>query len=184
MAEDFFDRIEEAHVQHLVGLVENNGVDIAAVDDATVYKIDQSPRSRHYHLNTGTKRPDLALYARAAVDGQHSDVGDIFREVSEVAGNLETEFARGSEYERLRHMFRRVDPLKHRKPEGGRLACSGLGQRDNIAAVVAQKMRNHSLLHRHRGFKAKFFYGTAKRLSDAQLLKSFHCQLFVWGLQI
>ena len=54
----------------------------------------------------------------------------------------------------------------------------------DIAAVVAQKMRNHSLLHRHRGFKAKFFYGTAKRLSDAQLLKSFHCQLFVWGLKI
>ena len=40
--QDFLDVVEEAHVEHLVGLVENHGMDVVEVYDLAVDEVDET----------------------------------------------------------------------------------------------------------------------------------------------
>ena len=95
MRENLVDVVEKSHVEHLVGLVENHGVDVAERHDASFYQVDEASRGGDDHLHALAERADLALDARAAVDGEHAEVVDISGEVGEVAGDLEAELAGG-----------------------------------------------------------------------------------------
>ena len=42
MCEDFFDGVEEAHVEHFVGFVEDYGVDVVEGDDSSLDEVDEA----------------------------------------------------------------------------------------------------------------------------------------------
>ncbi len=63
MVEDFVDGVEEAHVEHLVSLVEYHGVYILEFHHPTVDEVDQSARGGHNHLRAALEGLYLALYA-------------------------------------------------------------------------------------------------------------------------
>ena len=63
MVQDFVYRVEETHVQHLVSLVENYGVNEFELNDATVYKVDESPRCSDNNLYTFFQSSNLAFNA-------------------------------------------------------------------------------------------------------------------------
>ena len=157
MAQNFVDVIHETHVEHLVGLVEDYGVDIVEVHYAAFNEVYESARSGHYNLHALLEGTDLRVDAGAAVYWEHADVAEVFREVGQVAGYLEAEFARGGNDERLCAVVVAVDALEHREAESGGLARAGLRQTHHVAVLV-QKVRDDHLLDGHRMFEPEFFY--------------------------
>ena len=132
--EDLLDVLEEAEVEHLVGLVEH---DVAAGV--------QQQRVARDEVEHAADRPDhdLALLLelrllgadrRAAEDGDGVDAlaGAVG---AQRLGDLDAELARRGEDERLDLAVVGVDELDHRQPEGGGLAGSGLRLADHVAAV-------------------------------------------------
>ena len=89
MREDVVDGVDKAHVEHLVGLVENHGVYVVEVHHAAVYQVDEASRRGHDNLDALAEGANLALYRRAAVDGQHLKAGSVFGHIGQVAGNLQ-----------------------------------------------------------------------------------------------
>ena len=82
-------RVDETHVEHLVGLVEDYGVYVVELHHTAVDKVDEAPRGGHYNLHALLQGAYLALYAAAAVDGEHLQARGVFREVGKVGGNLQ-----------------------------------------------------------------------------------------------
>ena len=62
-AEDVVNGIDKAHVQHLVGFVEYDGVHVVELYDASVYEVDQSAGRGHYYLHALSQGAYLALDA-------------------------------------------------------------------------------------------------------------------------
>ena len=62
MGEDVVDIIDESHVEHLVGLVEDYSVNLGKIYYTAVDKVDKSARGSHDNLHTLSKRAYLALY--------------------------------------------------------------------------------------------------------------------------
>ena len=65
---DAADRLDEAHVEHAVGLVEDEELDLAEVDQALVEQVDQSARRGDDDVDALLDRADLRALADAAED--------------------------------------------------------------------------------------------------------------------
>ena len=63
---------EETHVQHAVGLVENEKFDTGKVCVALLHEIDQSARRRNHEVNARAKRVDLWTLVHSAKDRGHA----------------------------------------------------------------------------------------------------------------
>ena len=138
-AHDAADRPDEAEIEHLVDLVENEEFDGVQIADARVEMIDQAPRRRHQHVEPARQRADLRAVRHAAEDD-----GDVERqagrEVAEALRDLAGEFARRGEHENARPAARRGplvgdEAVEDRQREGRRLAGAGLGDADQVASV-------------------------------------------------
>ena len=66
--DDPLDVGQEAHVEHPVGLVEDEDLDLAEVGDPLADEVEQPARRRHQDLDAATKRLDLRIHRDAAVD--------------------------------------------------------------------------------------------------------------------
>ena len=170
MLENFVDRVQESHVQHLVGLVEHNGMHVPQLDDPAVDEVDQAAGGSHDNLCAVAERTDLALYARPAVDGNNPYVGHMFREIGQVRRDLQTELAGRRKDKRLRYQPLGVDTLQYWQPESRRLARSSLRQGDHIP-LLCQQVGYNLFLYRHRGLETHFLYRAAQRFADAQFFK-------------
>ena len=133
--ENLVDILREAHVQHFVGLVEHDVRHLLQVGIATVLQVNQSAWRSHDDLHPFPERPHLRLYRRTAVDGLHVNAIHVFREVAQVVGNLQTEFSRRREYQRLRIPTAGVKPHQQGDAEGGSLTRSRLGQGNHVVLV-------------------------------------------------
>ena len=71
--EDLADVADEAHVEHPVGLVEDEDLDPREVDGPLAEVVEQAARRRDDDLGTGAQRADLRIEADAAVDGRRAD---------------------------------------------------------------------------------------------------------------
>ena len=78
MAENRLNRVDKAHIKHLVGLVEHNSVNITESDNTAVDKINQTAGRGDDNLYAFAQSAYLALDARAAIDRQHTQTGRIF----------------------------------------------------------------------------------------------------------
>ena len=159
---------QEAEVEHLVGLVEDEGVDVGEVEGATVGEVDEPTRGADDDVDAGLERLELRLVAHAAVDGEDAQA-EVLAGQGEVGRDLERELAGRRDDQGLRLALRQVGvrrvvlgdaALEHRDAEGQGLAGAGAGLADEVGAH--QGDREGHLLDGERGGDA----GALERVAD------------------
>ena len=147
MREDPLDVGQEAQVEHLVGLVEDEDLDLAEDQVALLGQVEQPAGGADDDLDALLQRLDLRLERAAAVDGLHADAA-LGAGGGEVAGDLDAQLAGGDDDQRLRDavaaLGRRDDALQHRDAEAEGLAGAGAGLADEV--VAGQRQRQGQLL--------------------------------------
>ena len=158
LAHNAADGGQKAHVEHAVGLVEHQHLDLVQVAGALLDQIDQTARRGDQDVAAVLKGSGLRLVAHAAHDGHGDmtgDVGDLARDLVDLLGKL----ARGGDDEHhgaaavalglfsaatavaaaaLAHRLGRSDVLQivhGRQQKGGRLAGAGLSGGKQVAAL-------------------------------------------------
>jgi hypothetical protein len=145
--EDALDVGQEAQVEHLVGLVEDENLDLAEDQVALLGEVQQPARGADDDLDACLQRLDLRLERAAAVDGLHADAA-LGAGRAQIAGDLHAQLTGGDDDQRLRHavtaLGRRADPLQHRDAEAEGLAGAGARLTDEV--VAGQRQREGQLL--------------------------------------
>ena len=143
--EDLADVADEAHVEHAVGLVEDEDLDPRQVDRPLAEVVEQAARRGDDDLGAGAQRADLRVEADAAVDRGRADRAAARRRSGR--SPRPGARARGSGSRISARMTRgppagvRVEALEHRQHEGGRLAGAGLGAGEEVAAGEDERDR-------------------------------------------
>ena len=99
--EDLLDIIAEAHVEHLVGLIEDDGLDAAQLQGLAVDVVDDAAWGADDDVGAGSQSGELPLVALSAVDGQgfHSALEE--RQLVDFFADLDGQFAGGAEDQHL-----------------------------------------------------------------------------------
>jgi hypothetical protein len=128
---------QEPHVEHVVGLVEHEHLDLTQVDELAAHQVEQAPRRRHQNIDPAPELADLRALRHAAEDHRVPDVLQKFPVGREALADLRRQLAGRRQHQRadLRVVARaRVEPLQHRQRERRRLAGARLGAPDDVAA--------------------------------------------------
>ncbi len=149
--EDGLELVGEAHVEHLVGLVEHDGLDAAEVERAAADVIERATRRGDDDVHAAAEDGDLLAEGLSAVD-RHGAGADGAAVAMERLGDLHGELAGGYEHEHggaggLGRFLR--EPLQERQGEGGGLAGAGGGLAQEVAAL---EQRRDGLALDGRGF--------------------------------
>ena len=94
--DDVLDVLVEAHVQHLVGLVQHNGLDVGHINGVVAVVIHQAARRGNNDLAALFELTLLLVHARAAVDADDFDGRQKLRQVLQVLGDLLGQLTRGA----------------------------------------------------------------------------------------
>ena len=139
LAEDPVDLRLEAHVEHPVGLVEDEDADAVERDEAPVDEVGEAARRRDDDVSDACP---LALRAErhAAVDGDHREAARASERL-ELLGHLDGQLARRHEHERRGALLGAVEPLDDGHGEGERLARARGRLREHVLA--AERAREH-----------------------------------------
>jgi hypothetical protein len=137
LVQDAGDRGHEAQVGHVVGLVDHGDLDAGQRAGTPVQKVDEPARRRHHDV--GIAHPgDLPADRHASVDGRdaHADAAAERREhVGDLLGELAGRYKNKAAGCLVAPLVRRGrEPGQQRKAEGKRLAGSGLGAAEYVAA--------------------------------------------------
>ncbi len=130
-------RMDEADVQHLVGLVQNQIGGLRQIDRASLDKVDQAAGRGDQHIDAARQPFHLDVDRGAADDAEAADRGALGIGV-DIGGDLRCQFARRRQNQRAAGLgiglLAEVDqPGQHGQPEGRRLAGAGLGQPQHVA---------------------------------------------------
>jgi hypothetical protein len=132
-AEDLLDVLGEAHVEHLVGLVEHDGAQPAERQGAALEVVQGAAGRRDDQVHTSLQGADLATDRLAAVDGQHPCAQSTSVAVRGL-GDLHRQLTGGDQHERLR--TRALVPgrqvLEDRQRERRGLAGAGRGLAEHV----------------------------------------------------
>ena len=183
---------QKAHVEHAVGLVQHQYLDLVQVAGTLLDQVDQTTRRSDQDVAAVLKSRGLRLVAHAAHDGHGDmtgDVGNLARDLIDLLGKL----ARGGDDEHhgaatvalgllgaatavaaavLAHGLRRSDVLQvvhGRQQEGGRLAGAGLSGGKQVATF--EHHGNRAGLDRRRCRVAQVLDGTKHLVRKSQLVK-------------
>ena len=61
--------MDEAHIQHAVGFVEDKDLDLIEADESLIHEVQQASWCCDQNIDTTLERDDLGLLADTAVDG-------------------------------------------------------------------------------------------------------------------
>ena len=92
---------KEAEVEHLVGLVEHQHLDMGQVKALPVRQVEQSPGRADYQVYAVTQRVELLVVADAAVDRQDADP-KLRRGLRQVGAHLQGQLASWCHHQGLR----------------------------------------------------------------------------------
>ncbi len=145
--EDLADVADEAHVEHPVGLVEDEDLDRRQVDGPLADVVEQAAGGGHDDIRRAAQGADLAVDADATVDGRRADA-PVAAVDAHALLDLERELAGRGEDQRAdgpaagaRVAVRRAKVLEHGQHEGRRLAGAGLGAGHQVAAGEDERDR-------------------------------------------
>ena len=148
--EDRLEVLGEAHVEHLVRLVEHDDPDLVEAQAAALQMVDRPARRRDHDVDTATKAAQLLADRLPAVDRQ--DPGAQLAAIRvERLGDLHRELTRRDEDQGGGAAFAggpELDALEHRQCEGRGLAGSRRGLREEVSA--GQQRRDGLALDRRR----------------------------------
>ncbi len=132
----------ETHVEHAVGLIENEDVHSRKVDDAAVVQVEQTTRTGHKHLNTFAKARYLGCIAHTAVHDRAAMPAETRRLAGDLI-DLDSKLSRRSDDE-CPNAAARGNPAERGQHERSRLARARLGTTDYVA--TGEYMRNRLAL--------------------------------------
>ena len=163
LGDDFPDVVDEAHIEHAVGLVENETFNVVQAERIALDQIEQPAGRGDQDIDAIEQRANLAAHRHAAdrqraFDAQMTAVG------AEAVEDLAGQFAGRAEHQdaaALAHRRPRIggETMQDRQREGGGLAGSGLGYSDQVAARHDGRDR----LRLDRGWREVFFFGKRTR---------------------
>ncbi len=133
--DDALDIGDEAHVEHAVGFVDHQDLDVREQDLAALEQVDQPARRRDQHVDAAVELALLVGEAFAADEQRHVELVVLAIDLERL-GHLGRELARRLEDERARHARPGAaggQDVDHRQGEGGGLAGAGLGAAENVA---------------------------------------------------
>ena len=175
LGQDRLDVLGEAHVEHLVGLVEHQEAQLAQVEGALVEVVHDAARRADDDVHAAAQRAELDAVALAAVDRQHVHAGQVPGVLLERLADLERELAGGREDERLRLLLAQVEPREHRQRERRRLAGAGLREPDDVSPV--EHGRDRRGLDGRRGLVADLVDGGQHAWVEPELGEGQPCRL-------
>ncbi len=182
MAHDLLDILDEAHVEHLVRLVQHEEADAGQVERAAADVVEDTAGRADHHVRAFGQTPQLFADRGAAVDGRYGEflfvvVGD------QLLGDLQGQFACGDQHNGLYASGSARELLQDRQAVGGRLAGAGLGLGDDVMAAFEQD-RNGELLDGGRALEPFGFDGCEHLLGESQGAEFFvvdHLYAFQFG---
>ena len=143
----------EAHVKHLVGLIEHHPLHVAEVDAIAAYHILQTTWRRHYDLRLLREALKLHLDACSTVYRHNKNLRDVLRIAEQILGNLHAKLTCRAKNQCLNAAVFRVDILQKRQTESSGLTSTCLCKSDQISALRQQYWK-HLSLYRHRLHKS------------------------------
>ena len=153
VGEDRLDVLGEAHLQHLVGLVEHQEPQLGEVEGALLQVVHDPAGGADDDLDAAAQGAQLDAVGLAAVDRQHVQAGQVRAVAGEGLADLERELAGRAQHQRLRRLLGVVEPGEDRQREGRGLAGAGLRPADDVAAL--EQRRDGRCLDRGRQFVAE-----------------------------
>ena len=168
--------VDEAHVEHAVGLVEDEDLEPAEADVALAHQVEQAAGRGDQDVDAARQRLDLRVLADAAEDHRAPErqMAAVGREArldlgGELAGRGQHQDAAalGPRAARLAG-----EALQDRQREGRGLAGAGLGAAEQIAA--REQVRDRLQLDGGRGGVVLGAHGALDRLDQAELGKGSH----------
>ena len=131
-AEDLPHLGAKAHLQHAVGLVDDDGRDAAQIQRATHDVIEGPARRSDDHVHAPLQRRQLGLHRLPAREDQDGKARFTPPQLAELARHLRAQLARGAQDQRLRAAFARLQLLQDRQAEGRGLPAAGGGLSDQV----------------------------------------------------
>ena len=172
------DVVDEAHVEHAVGFVEHQDLDLGQVEVAQARVVEQAARRGHEDVHAVAQLVDLGLHAHAAEHDHALELGQVLAVGLHAFFDLGGEFARGGQHEgadgRAAALVERalagLEAVQHGQREASGLAGAGLRAGQQVAAL--QHGGNGLRLDRRRVFVALFAHGAQQRLGEAEFGKA------------
>ena len=131
--EDLPHIVEEAHVEHLVRLVQNDDFGIEDIDLSLLIEVLETSGCRHHDLDPPMDQGDLASVAHSSVDRQGSDPGETPQMVELVADLARQLAGRGDNQGPLD--LSPGDAIQDRQSEGRRLSGPRMGLPHQISPL-------------------------------------------------
>ena len=128
-----FDIWKEAHVEHFVGLIKHECAHLREREVLLFEQVDQTSGGADDDVDAIAQRLNLRFVSAAAIHGEDADALALACEF-EIAGNLQTQFARGDDHECLRHRFALDNALQQWNAETECLAGAGFCLTDEVIA--------------------------------------------------
>ena len=128
--------VGETHVEHLVGFVEHEKLDVAQIERLTVDVVERAARSRDHYVDAARERAQLLAVGRAAEDRQHRDA-QLAAVLVDGFRDLHRQLARRHQDQALDDpLSARIapDPMDHGQCKCGRFAGSGGGLPEHVAS--------------------------------------------------
>ncbi len=166
--EQLADVVDEAHAQHLVGLVEHEQLDRLERQRAAAQVIEQ-PAGRADHDRGLAQRVHLRRVGRAPVDGRDPD-GEALGEGAQGLGDLQRQLPGRRHDQGPRRGAALPDELQQGEPEGGGLARARAGTADDVLAL--EDHRDGGRLDRRRVLEAEPLDGLNQLRSEAEIGKA------------
>ena len=135
VGEDALDILLEAHVEHLVGLVEDEEAQVGQIQAALLQVVDDTARCTHDDLCATAQAGQLCTVGGTAVDREDAHATDVAGEGLEGVSRLERELTGRGQDEHLRVALGGVQAGQGRQREGRGLAGTGLGEADDVVPV-------------------------------------------------
>ena len=123
---------QEAHVEHVVRLVQHEGLDLAEMEQTPLEQVEHAARAAHHDLRAPSQCVDLASDRDAAIDRDHLHAREP-GERAELGRDLGGELPGGGDHQCARALATVIEePVEQRQRIGRRLASAGLGQAQHV----------------------------------------------------
>ena len=98
-AQDGFHIFHESHVQHLVGFVQDDGLDLVQRDGTPLNVVDKASRGGHNHIGGALEGTELYGDILPTVNGNHMDLGEFRGVLLYGLCHLDGKFAGGGQHQ-------------------------------------------------------------------------------------
>ena len=176
--QDFLHVMDEAHVEHAVGFVQDQNLNARQVEQALALQVQQAARGGHQNVNAALDAIDLGFHAHTTKHhgGLEAEVfavifNRLFNLSGQFAGRRQDQSAYGFAAKLVATRFRQTELVKHGQRERSSFSCAGLGAGQQV--MPCQNDRDRLGLDGCGGVVALLLHGLQNGRSQIQFFK-FH----------